>query len=155
MKAVIQRVSAASVTVDGNKISDVGIGLLILLGVTHGDLKKDVDYMVKKTAGLRIFRDESKNMNLSIQDMGGEALVVSQFTLCADTIRGRRPSFISAAKPKIAEKMYDQYCQKLQLLNIPVSKGKFGALMDVKLVNDGPVTIILDSRADNNNLKKY
>ena len=148
MKAVIQRVSAASVTVAGNNISGVGIGLLILLGVAHDDLEKDVDYMVKKTAELRIFTDEKQKMNLSIQDVGGAALVVSQFTLCADTHKGRRPSFISAAKPKMAENMYDQYCQKLQLLHIPVSKGKFGAMMDVKLVNDGPVTIVLDSRAD-------
>ena len=148
MKAVIQRVSAASVTVAGNKISDIGIGLLILLGVTHGDLEKDVDYLVKKTAGLRIFKDEIQKMNLSIQDIGGEALVVSQFTLCADTRKGKRPSFISAAKPIIAENMYDQYCQKLQLQNIHVSRGQFGAMMDVELINDGPVTIILNSRSD-------
>ena len=148
MKAVIQRVSAASVTVSGNKISDIGIGLLILVGVAHDDLEKDVDYLVKKTAGLRIFKDEMQKMNLSIQDIGGEALVVSQFTLCADTRKGKRPSFISAAKPIIAENMYDQYCQKLQLLNIPVSKGIFGSMMYIKLINDGPVTIILDSRVD-------
>ena len=148
MKAVIQRVSSASVTVANKKISEIGFGLLILLGITQKDEERDIDYLVKKTAGLRIFNDEGQKMNLSIQDVGGEILVVSQFTLCADTRRGRRPSFIGAAEPKMAENMYDQYCQKLQLLNIPVSKGQFGASMVVGLINDGPVTIILDSRED-------
>ena len=146
MKAVIQRVSSASVTVADKKISEIGSGLLILLGITQEDGERDIDYLVKKTAGLRIFKDEGQKMNLSIQDVGGEVLVVSQFTLCADTRKGRRPTFVSAAEPKMAEKMYDQYCQKIQLLNIPISKGQFGASMDVGLINDGPVTIILDSR---------
>ena len=146
MKAVIQRVSSASVTVDGEKISRIGEGLLIFLGVDQEDVEKDIDFLVKKTGGLRIFKDDNHNMNLSIQDIGGEALVVSQFTLCADTQRGRRPSFVNAAEPKMAENMYDRYCQKLQLLNIHVSKGQFGAMMDVELINDGPVTIILNSR---------
>ena len=145
MKAVIQRVSSASVTVDSEKISCIGEGLLILLGVVQEDEEKDIDYLAKKTAGLRIFKDDSHNMNLSVQDVGGEALVVSQFTLCADTQRGRRPSFVNAAEPKMAENLYDQYCQKLQLQNIHVSRGQFGAMMDVSLVNDGPVTIILES----------
>ena len=101
---------------------------------------------MKKTAGLRIFKDDTLQMNLSVQDVGGEALVVSQFTLCADTRRGRRPSFVNAAKPKMAENMYDLFCRKLQLLNIPVSMGQFGADMDVELINDGPVTIVLNSR---------
>jgi len=148
MKAIVQRVSSASVTILGNKISEIGVGLLILVGISNKDLDQDIDYMVKKTAGLRIFKDDSHNMNLSIQDIGGEALVVSQFTLCADTRRGRRPSFINAANPIIAENMYDQYCIKLQHLNIPVSKGKFGETMAVELINDGPVTILLDSRLD-------
>ena len=148
MKAVIQRVSSASVTVDGEKISCIGEGLLILLGVVQEDVEKDIDYLAKKTAGLRIFKDDSHNMNLSVHDVGGEALVVSQFTLCADTRRGRRPSFINAAEPIIANNMYDQFCQKLQLLSIPVSRGQFGASMDVELINDGPVTILLDSRAN-------
>ena len=146
MKAVIQRVSSASVTVADKKISEIGFGLLILLGITQEDEKRDIDYLVKKTAGLRIFNDEGQKMNLSIQDVGGEILVVSQFTLCADTRKGRRPVFIGAAEPKMAENMYDQYCKKLQLLNIPVSKGQFGASMDVGLINDGPVTILLDSQ---------
>ena len=146
MKAVIQRVSSASVTVADKKISEIGFGLLILLGITQKDEERDIDYLVKKTAGLRIFKDEGQKMNLSIQDVGGEILVVSQFTLCADTRKGRRPAFVGAAKPNMAENMYDQYCQKLQLLNIPVSKGQFGASMDVGLINDGPVTILLDSQ---------
>ena len=146
MKAVIQRVSSASVTVADKKISEIGSGLLILLGIAKEDEERDIDYLVKKTAGLRIFNDEGQKMNLSIQDVGGEILVVSQFTLCADTRKGRRPAFIGAAEPKMAENMYDQYCQKLQLLNIPVSKGQFGASMYVGLINDGPVTILLDSQ---------
>ena len=148
MRAVIQRVSSASVTVADKKISEIGSGFLILLGIAREDEEGDIDYLVKKTAGLRIFKDGGKNMNLSIQDVGGEILVVSQFTLCADTRKGRRPAFIGAAEPKMAENMYDQYCQKLQLLNIPVSKGQFGAIMDIGLINDGPVTIILNSRED-------
>ena len=148
MKAVIQRVSSASVTVANKKISEIGFGLLILLGIAREDEERDIDYLVKKTAGLRIFKDDGKNMNLSTQDVGGEILVVSQFTLCADTQKGHRPAFIGAAEPKMAENMYDQYCQKLQLMNIPVSKGQFGASMDVGLINDGPVTIILYSRED-------
>ena len=146
MKAVIQRVSSASVSVANKNISNIGIGLLILLGVAKGDVKKDIDYLAKKTAELRIFKDDHKNMNLSVQDVNGEALVVSQFTLCADTNKGRRPSFVSAAEPKIAENMYELYCQKLQLFGIPVSKGKFGSMMTVELINDGPVTVYLDSQ---------
>ena len=146
MKAIIQRVSSASVMVADKKISEIGFGLLILLGITQEDEERDIDYLVKKTAELRIFKDDGQKMNLSIQDVGGEILVVSQFTLCADTRRGCRPSFIGAAEPKMAENMYDKYCQKIQLLNIPISKGQFGASMDVGLINDGPLTIILDSR---------
>ena len=146
MRSVIQRVSSASVIVGGNKISGISEGLLIFLGVTREDMEKDVDYLVNKTARLRIFRDKNQNMNLSIIDVCGEALVVSQFTLCADTSRGRRPSFIGAADPVIAEKLYELYCQKLHDIKIPVSKGIFGSIMDVKLVNDGPVTILLNSR---------
>ena len=146
MKAVIQRVSSASVIVADKKISEIGSGLLILLGIAREDEERDIDYLEKKTAGLRIFKDGEKNMNLSIQDIGGEILVVSQFTLCADTRKGRRPSFVNAAKPKMAENMYDQYCRKMQLMNIPVSKGQFGATMDVCIINNGPVTIVLDSR---------
>ena len=145
MKSVIQRVSSASVTVADKKISEIGSGFLILLGIAREDEEGDIDYLVKKTVGLRIFKDDDDNMNLSIEDVGGEALVVSQLTLCADTSRGRRPSFIYAASPEEAGHMYQQYCEQLILNGVPVQTGKFGAMMDVSLVNDGPVTIILES----------
>jgi D-tyrosyl-tRNA(Tyr) deacylase len=149
LKAVIQRVASASVAVDGETISKIAAGFLILLGVEQGDKEDDLNYLVKKTVGLRIFKDGNNNMNLSIQDINGEALVVSQFTLCADTSRGRRPSFIRAASPEDADQMYQQYCEQLTVNNISVQTGKFGAMMDVSLVNDGPVTIILNSRDKN------
>ena len=149
MKAVIQRVKSASVSVDDKIIGEIAAGFLILLGVEQSDTQNDLNYLVKKTIGLRIFKDDNKNMNLSIKDVGGEALVVSQFTLCADTSRGRRPSFIKAANPEQAESMYQQFCKQLKMKNISVQTGKFGAMMDVSLVNDGPVTIILDSREKN------
>ena len=146
MKAVIQRVLSASVTVDGKEIETINRGFLILLGIEKGDESEDLDYMVNKTVGLRIFKDEQNNMNWSIQDVAGEALVVSQFTLCADTRKGRRPSFINAAHPEIAESAYEKFCKKLQDENVPVQRGRFGAMMEVGLTNDGPVTILLDSR---------
>ena len=149
MKAVIQRVKSASVSVDNKIIGEITTGLLILLGVEQSDVQDDLNYLVKKTIGLRIFKDDNKNMNLSIKDIGGEALVVSQFTLCADTGRGRRPSFIKVANPEEADSMYQQFCEQLIINNIPVQTGEFGAMMDVSLVNDGPVTIILDSREKN------
>ena len=149
MKAVIQRVKSASVSVDDKIIGEIAAGFLILLGVEQSDTQDDLNYLVKKTIGLRIFKDDNKNMNLSIQDVGGEALVVSQFTLCADTSRGRRPSFIKAANPEEADSMYQQFCEQLTMNNLSVQTGKFGAMMDVSLVNDGPVTIILDSREKN------
>ena len=149
MKAVIQRVKSASVSVDDKIIGEIATGFLILLGVQQSDTQDDLNYLVKKTIGLRIFKDDNKNMNLSIQNVGGEALVVSQFTLCADTSRGRRPSFIKAAIPEEADSMYQQFCEQLTMNNLSVQTGKFGAMMDVSLVNDGPVTIILDSREKN------
>jgi len=149
LKAVIQRVKSASVSVDDKIIGEIATGFLILLGVEQGDAQNDLNYLVKKTIGLRIFKDDNKNMNLSIKDIGGEALVVSQFTLCADTSRGRRPSFIKAANPEEADSMYQQFCEQLTMNNLSVQTGKFGAMMDVSLVNDGPVTIILDSREKN------
>ena len=148
MKAVIQRVFSASVTVDSKEVGSIGRGLLVLLGVAKEDVSTDLDYLVKKTIGLRIFKDENVNMNLSIKDVGGEALVVSQFTLCANTKKGRRPSFINAAPPEIAESIYQQYCKKLREENISVQMGQFGAMMEVKLINDGPVTIVLNSREE-------
>jgi D-tyrosyl-tRNA(Tyr) deacylase len=142
-------VKSASVSVDDKIIGEIATGFLILLGVEQSDTQDDLNYLVKKTIGLRIFKDDNKNMNLSIKDVGGEALVVSQFTLCADTSRGRRPSFIKAANPEEADSMYQQFCEQLTMNNLSVQTGKFGAMMDVSLVNDGPVTIILDSREKN------
>ena len=146
MKVVIQRVLSATVFVASEKISSINQGLLILLGVEKKDGQADLDYLVKKTAKLRIFKDNEQHINLSIQDVRGEALVVSQFTLCADTRKGRRPSFIHAADPEMADAMYQEFCRKLADFSIPVQTGRFGAMMDVELVNNGPVTIILDSR---------
>ena len=149
LKAIIQRVSSASVSVYNTQISSIKNGFLILLGVQQGDDEKDLEYLVNKTAGMRIFKDDKQHMNLSIKEVNGEALVVSQFTLCADTHKGRRPSFIHAAPPEIAEQMYQQFCEQLKVAGVPVQTGKFGAMMDVSLINDGPVTIILDSRDKN------
>lgn len=146
MKAVIQRVLSASVNVSVNEISAINQGFLILLGVEKDDASEDLDYLVNKTVGLRIFKDNNNNMNLSIKDVGGEALVVSQFTLCAETRKGRRPSFINAAPSEVADSMYQLYCEKLRKENISVQMGQFGAMMEVALINDGPVTIVLDSR---------
>ena len=146
MKAVIQRVLSASVAVDGNEIGTINQGFLIFLGIEKDDGPEDLDYVLHKTVGLRIFKDKQNNMNLSIHDVAGEALVVSQFTLCADTRKGRRPSFINAAPPEIAERTYEKFCKKLQDENVPVQMGRFGAMMKVGLINDGPVTILLDSR---------
>ena len=148
MKAVIQRVLSASVLVDGKEVGSINRGLLILLGIAQEDTSKDLEYVVKKTVGLRIFKDDHANMNLSIEDVGGEALVVSQFTLCADINKGRRPSFIIAAHPEMADNMYQQYYKKLREENISVQMGQFGAMMAVKLINDGPVTIVLNSREE-------
>ena len=146
MKAVIQRVLSASVSINGKQISFINQGFLVLLGVVKKDNSVDLDYLVKKTTGLRIFKDKDENMNLSIQDVSGEVLVVSQFTLCADTNKGRRPSFINAAVPEVADSMYQQYCDKLREEHISVKTGQFGAMMEVALINDGPVTILLNSR---------
>ena len=146
MKVVIQRVLSASVSVNNKQISSINQGLLILLGVLKEDTSADLDYLVNKTIGLRIFNDKNANINLSIEDVGGDILVVSQFTLCADTRKGLRPSFINAATPEMANNVYQQYCDKLREANISVLTGQFGAMMEVKLINDGPVTIILDSR---------
>ena len=146
MKAVIQRVLSASVSINGKQISFINQGFLIFLGVAKEDNSVDLDYLVKKTTGLRVFNDKDENMNLSIQDVGGEVLVVSQFTLCADTNKGHRPSFINAAAPDVADNMYQQYCKKLGEENISVKTGQFGAMMEVTLINDGPVTILLNSR---------
>jgi D-tyrosyl-tRNA(Tyr) deacylase len=147
MKVVIQRVSSASVTIGGVVKSSIGPGLLVLLGVGHDDEEEDIDYLVKKTAALRIFNDEAGVMNLSVMDVGGDIIVVSQFTLLAATRKGNRPSYIEAAGHDKAIPMYEEFCRRLSAATgRPVGTGEFGADMKVALVNDGPVTICIDSK---------
>lgn len=147
MKTVIQRVSRASVTIDGKLKSSIGKGLLVLLGVAEDDGQEDIDWLVRKISSMRIFDDESGVMNLSVMDVGGEVLVVSQFTLMANCRKGNRPSYIKAARHEISIPMYEEFCSRMSLqLGKEVGTGEFGAMMDVELVNDGPVTIILDSK---------
>jgi len=144
MKALIQRVSKASVIVDQQIISSIGKGLLILLGVGHGDGEEQAAFLAEKTANLRIFEDEQGKTNLSILDVKGEAIVVSQFTLYANTTKGRRPSFIEAALPDVAEPLVNQFTEFLRGHGVPTQTGKFGAHMEVEIHNDGPVTIWLE-----------
>jgi len=144
MKAVIQRVSEGSVTVDDKVVAEIGQGLVILLGIAPGDTLELAQQMVEKIAHLRIFEDEDEKMNLSALDVGAEAIVVSQFTLYADTSRGRRPSFIAAAKPDQAEPLVEAFAHLLTDQGVPTQTGIFGAMMDVALVNDGPVTIVME-----------
>ncbi len=147
MRVVIQRVKNASVAIDGKVKSSVGKGLMILLGIGHEDDQGDVEYLVKKTSALRIFDDEQGVMNLSLTDIGGEALVVSQFTLMASTKKGNRPSYIGAAGHEKAIPLYESFCSCLSsAIGRPVATGSFGADMQVSLINDGPVTICIDSR---------
>ncbi|HEY63348.1 MAG TPA: D-tyrosyl-tRNA(Tyr) deacylase [Caldilineae bacterium] len=145
MRAVVQRVSEASVTVGDEVISAIGRGFLILLGVTHSDGEEEAAYLARKIAGLRVFEDDQGKMNLSLADVNGEALVVSQFTLYADTRKGRRPSFIDAARPEHAEPLVERFVEHLRALGIPTKTGRFQAHMAVRLCNDGPVTLILDT----------
>jgi D-tyrosyl-tRNA(Tyr) deacylase len=147
MKVVIQRVLEASVTIDGKIVSKINNGLLILLGIIEEDTKEDIDWLTKKIANLRIFNDENDVMNKSLIDISGEAIVVSQFTLHASTKKGNRPSYIKAAKPNIAIPLYKQFINQFEKeLSKKVGTGKFGANMKVALINDGPVTIIIDSK---------
>lgn len=147
MKAVIQRVTRAGVTVDGVLISSIGSGLLILFGVAEGDTERDAEVLAEKIANLRIFGDSEGKMNLSLLTTGGAALVVSQFTLCANCSHGRRPDFFAAAKPDLAEELYEYFCNRIKTAGVTaVEKGVFGADMKVDLLNDGPVTILIDSR---------
>jgi D-tyrosyl-tRNA(Tyr) deacylase len=144
MRVLIQRVSKASVTVDDKVISQIGKGLVVLLGVGHGDGEDQVAFLAEKTANLRIFEDEQGKTNLSILDLKGEALVVSQFTLYADTRKGRRPSFIDAALPEVAEPLVNRFAEFLRARGVPTQTGQFGAHMLVEIHNDGPVTIWLE-----------
>ena len=146
MKAVIQRVSSASVSVDGEIVGSCNKGYMILFGAAEGDTEEDLLTLAKKTVNLRIFTDQDDKMNLSILDIDGEVLVISQFTLCADVKKGNRPSFINAMEPQKASEYYDRYCDLLKELGVKkVAKGIFGADMKVSLVNDGPVTILYDT----------
>lgn len=144
MRALLQRVSKASVTVEGQTISSIGKGLLILLGVGHNDGEEQAKFLAEKIANLRVFEDEQGKTNLSILDVKGEAIVVSQFTLYADTRKGRRPSFIDAALPEVAESLVDRFTDLLRGHGVPTQTGKFGAHMEVEIHNDGPVTIWLE-----------
>ncbi|MBQ8539185.1 MAG: D-tyrosyl-tRNA(Tyr) deacylase [Ruminococcus sp.] len=147
MKAVLQRVTHANVVVEGELISEIEKGFLILLGVSGDDTKEDADVLSKKISGMRVFEDENGKMNLSLTDIGGSVLVISQFTLLADCRKGRRPSFVNAGAPDMANELYEYFCKRINTDGIEnVKKGIFGADMKVSLLNDGPVTILLDSK---------
>jgi D-tyrosyl-tRNA(Tyr) deacylase len=145
MRAVVQRVSRCRVTVDGKVVGEIGSGLLVLLGVSKTDSEAAVDYLVEKITGLRIFEDADGKMNLSVQEIGGAVLVVSQFTLYGDVRRGKRPSFDSAARPEDAKRLYEYFVGKIRAAGLRCETGQFQAMMEVELVNSGPVTIMLDS----------
>lgn len=145
MKAVVQRVKEASVSIEGKKIAEIGQGLLVLLGVAGGDTEEQARKLAQKVTSLRVMADDQGKMNLSVADVGGGVLVISQFTLLADTSRGHRPSFIKAAQPEKARKLYELFVEELRKFNVPVKTGKFGEYMQVSLVNDGPVTVVLES----------
>ena len=146
MIAVIQRSKSGSVSVDETIISQIELGFVILLGVIDEDDETDADYLAGKISHLRVFNDKDKKMNLSIQDVKGSALVISQFTLCGDTKKGRRPSFIKAATPNDGNRLYEYFILEMKKGGVPIESGEFGAMMDVALVNDGPVTFVLDSK---------
>ena len=147
MRVVIQRVSEVSVTIDGKKVAAINKGLLVLLGITDADTQEDIDYLVRKTANLRIFNDENHVMNLSLKDVNADVIVVSQFTLFANVKKGNRPSYINASKPNIAIPLYEKFVADLELeIQKEIETGEFGADMKVRLLNDGPITIIVDSK---------
>ena len=148
MRAVVQRVASSRVSVDENITGEIERGLLVLLGVTHEDSSADVDYLLEKIVNLRIFEDENEKMNLSLKDINGELLVVSQFTLYGDCRKGRRPNFTNAAKPDLANELYEEFIEKTRKEGIVTQTGQFGAHMMVDLTNDGPVTILLESNRD-------
>jgi len=146
MIAVIQRCSRGKAMVSEKVVGEIDNGLVILLGVQKGDTEKDANFLVNKISGLRIFSDENNKMNLSIKDVNGSALVISQFTLCGDMKKGRRPSFIKAATPDDGNKLYEYFMSEMKKDGVPIECGEFGAMMDVALVNNGPVTFILNSK---------
>ncbi|MFQ5971251.1 MAG: D-aminoacyl-tRNA deacylase [Alphaproteobacteria bacterium] len=147
MKALLQRVSEAGVAVEGQMVGEIGPGLLVLLGVEEGDGEAEADFLARKTANMRIFEDDAGKMNRSVLDVAGSALVVSQFTLCADVSRGNRPGFSGAAAPDTANALYARFCARMREHGVPIETGRFAAHMAVHLVNDGPVTIWVDTRA--------
>ena len=146
MIAVIQRAKSGSVSVDEKIISQIKLGFVILLGVSDEDDETDADYLAGKISHLRVFDDKDKKMNLSIQDVKGSALVISQFTLCGDTHKGRRPSFIHAASPEKGNTLYEYFIAQIENNSVPVESGEFGAMMNVNLINEGPVTFVLNSK---------
>ena len=146
MIAVIQRCSRANVKIGQNIVGQIRNGLVILLGVKKDDNEEDADFLVRKVSGLRIYNDSNEKMNLSIKDVDGSALVISQFTLCGDMKKGRRPSFIHAAPPKEGQRLYEYFISSLLKEGIPVESGEFGSMMDLELVNEGPATFILNSK---------
>ena len=146
MRAVVQRVKYSFVDVEGERVGEISLGIMVLLGVMDGDTDTDCEYIVKKIAGLRIFEDAEDKMNLSLADVGGKILLISQFTLAGDARHGNRPSFSSAARPEIAEPLCEQVAEGLRARGLTVETGRFRAHMEVSLLNDGPVTILLDSQ---------
>ena len=146
MRVVIQKVKYSKVSVDEKIVGEISKGFMILLGVTHTDTEKEINWIANKIKDLRIFEDENNKMNLSLKDVNGEVLIISQFTLYANCIKGRRPGFTDAARPEMAESIYEKFIQKFKDFGIPTQCGIFGADMKVELLNDGPVTIILDSK---------
>ena len=146
MIAVIQRCSRGQVTVSDKVVGEISHGLVIFLGVQKNDTENDAEFLVNKICGLRIFNDENDKMNLSIKDVNGSALVISQFTLCGDTKKGRRPSFIKAATPNDGNRLYEYFMLEMKKVGVPIECGEFGAMMDVELVNNGPVTFVLNSK---------
>lgn len=148
MKLLVQRVKEANVKVDNKTVGQIEKGFLVLVGITHNDTVKEADYLAKKLINLRVFEDENQKMNLNIKDIEGKLLIVSQFTLYANCESGNRPSFTDAAKPDMAEKLYEYFCQKCSEYDIEVQKGIFGADMKVQLINDGPVTILLEKNSN-------
>jgi D-tyrosyl-tRNA(Tyr) deacylase len=144
MRVVLQRVKRGSVSIDGHKVAEIGSGLVLLVGIAPQDTEEQARYLANKIANLRVFEDEAGKMNRSVLEVGGEAIVVSQFTLFADTRKGRRPSYIGAAPPEIASPIVDRFAQFLSMEGVPTQEGEFGAMMEVEIINDGPVTIWME-----------